>query len=531
MLIPRSGHLFWTLVRLRYQLIWAQARTSPGRVVTLLVVSLFFVALGAVIGLIGLGTAVAGTQLGKAEFVTRGVLSGFHGSAVMTSLFFGLGPRAAFSEHALRRFPLTSRERVIVRHLIGVIDPIWFLLATSAFGIAVGLAVTGTGSLLVGLTAASLYVAAAYLTAVFVLSLVDRLMQSAAGATALGTLGLAALSFSGLGMAWFLNPQHPGRLEVIDRALHFAPSGLAASLMVGGPLVTYLSRLAMLVLWSALLLGLVGWLEQKRASRPSSPVSLIGSHDFDSPYDRVASLFGEASGPLVGKALRYYLRSNRVRLGLATAPIFAFIGKLMSQNSGPLGGVEFYFTLAFFSFLGFSGPSSIALNQFGSDGTGVRRYAMLPIRFAAPVRAGSLAAMLLGALVLVPTLALWALVTEMNVDWRMIAMLLGSSLGGLFLFNGLAMWTTVLSAKRVDFSSMLNNRLPLGGNLVVGGGLILVVALHFLLMQLELQTVLTLWWAPLVFAGIGLIFYLLCWWGIDEVAEARRDRVIDVVAS
>ncbi len=529
--MQRFPHLFWTLVKLRYQLIWAQARTSTGRIILLVLVSVFFISLGILIGVIGLGTAVAGVQLGRAEFVTRGVLSGLHVSAVMTGLFFGLGPRSALSEPVLRRFPLTSRERVYVRHLIGLIDPIWFLLATSAFGIAIGLAIVGKGSLLVALISAALFVAAAYLTSVFVLSLVDRLMQSTAGATLLGTLGLAALSFSGLGMAWLMNPQRPERMEIIDRGLHFAPSGLAAILMVGSDLPTGLHSLALLGLWCVVLLSLVGWLERSRAARPSTAAGLSASYDFDNFFDKVASVFGEKRAPLMAKALRYYLRSNRVRMGLASAPVFAFVGKLMSQGNSAILGHEFYFTLAFFSFLGFSGPSSISLNQFGSDGEGVRRYAMLPVHFATPIHAGSLAAVLLGAAVVAPTIALWCLVTALEVEWRMIVMMFGSSLGGLFLLNGLAMWTTILSPKHVEFSNMLSNRLPLGGNLVVAGGMFVVFAFYLVLMQLSFETVLDLWWVFVAFAAMGMLFYLICWWNIEDVAEARRAAIIDVITS
>ncbi|MEP7270713.1 MAG: hypothetical protein ABI882_04380, partial [Acidobacteriota bacterium] len=214
-----------------------------------------------------------------------------------------------------------------------------------------------------------------------------------------------------------------------------------------------------------------------------------------------------------------------------TAPIFAFIGKLMSQGNGVMMGHEFYFTLAFFTFLGFSGPSSISLNQFGSDGEGVRRYAILPIRFAEPIRAGALAAVVLGGIVVAPTIVLWSFLTSLDVQWQMIVMLFCSSLGGLFFFNGAAMWTTILSPKHVEFSSMLGNRLPLGGNLVVAGGMIVVFALYFVLMQLPLETVLGLWWVSIVFAALGLVFYLACSGSIRGIAEHRRAAIIDVITS
>ena len=231
--------------------------------------------------------------------------------------------------------------------------------------------------------------------------------------------------------------------------------------------------------------------------------------------------------PLVGKALRYYLRSNRVRFGLASTPVFAFVGKLMAQGDGDR--VEFYFTLAFFSFLGFSGPSSMALNQFGSDGEGVRRYATLPVGFGAPIRAGNIAALLLGGAVIAPAIAFWALITNVSFDWRMIVMLFGSSLAGLLVFSGLSLWTTLLSPRRIEFTSILGNRLPLGGNLVVMGGLIAIFAINFMLLGAKLDTVLANWWVPLAVTGAGLALYVVSWWRIGPAAETHRARVIERV--
>jgi hypothetical protein len=527
---PRTSSLFWTLVKLRYKLIWAQARSSSGRVFLLIVVTLFFSTVGAFLAMAGLGAAVAGVHLGRAEVITRGILSGFHLSAVITSLFFGLGPRAAFSEPVLRRFPLTSRQRVFIRHLIGLIDPIWFVLATCAIGIAVGLAITGSGSILGGLLAAALYVSAAYLSAALTMALVDWLMQTPAGSTALALVGLTALSFSGLGISWLFSVENPERLESLDRLLHFAPSGLTTQVMMAPSLWARLVALTLLLAWAvALLLG-IGWLERRRARQTGSSSSATGEYQFDTLYDRVARLFGPVYGPLVGKSLRYYLRSNRVRLGLASAPIFAFMGGFMSQNPA-LRSSDFYFTFSFFAFLGFSGTSSIALNQFGSDGKGARRYALLPTRFGVSVRAGSLTSLILGLAVITPTIWLWTVVTKVEFDWRAIVMLAGSSLGGIFLFNGLAMWTTLFSPKAVDFTSMLNNRLSLGGNLVVAGGLIVVFVIHFVLMRRALDSVLALWWLSTLLALFSFVFYLVCWWAIGPVAGARRRAVIETITS
>jgi hypothetical protein len=506
---------------------WASARTGSGRIALFFLLYLLLIIFGLFFGMGGFGAALAGVQLGKGEAIARGTLTGLLVSAIMTSLFFGIGSRAAFSDAALRRFPLSSTERLAVRHFIGLIDPIWFLLSASAFGLAVGLALAGVGSLVFGLAAAPLFILSSYLIAVLLLSLIDRVLQSSAGAALLSVLALAALSFSGMAVAWVMQEHTSGVLRAADRVLSLAPSGLAAAVMAGKDLIADSLNVTLLFIWCVLLLALVGWVERRPDSRRSLPVGKSGSLNLDSTYDRVARVFGAGMAPLVGKALRYYLRSNRVRFGLASTPVFAFVGKLMAQGNGDR--VEFYFTLAFFSFLGFSGPSSMALNQFGSDGEGVKRYAALPVSFGAPIRAGNIAALLLGAAVIAPAISFWALITSVSVDWRMIVMLFGSSLAGLFLFNGLSMWTTLLSPRRIEFTSILGNRLPLGGNLVVMGGLIAIFVINFALMRVKLNTVLAHWWVPLAVGGAGLAVYIVSWWRIEPVAERQRARVIEKI--
>jgi hypothetical protein len=521
----RFLHLVWSLVRFRYRLVWAGARTGSGRIALFFLLYVLLAIFGLFFVLGGFGAAVAGVQLGEGEAITRGVLTGLLVTAITTSLFFGIGSRAAFSDAALRRFPLSSTERLAVRHLIGLIDPIWFLLSASAFGLAVGLALAGAGSLVFGLVAAPLFIVASYLIAVLLLSIIDRVLQSSAGAALLSVLSLAALSFSGMAVLWVMQ-EHV--LHAVDRGLSFAPSGLAAAAMAGKDLIAVGLNVTLLFIWCVLLLALVGWVERRPGSRHSLAVGKSGSLNLDSVYDRVADLFGAAMAPLVGKALRYYLRSNRVRFGLASTPVFAFLGRYLAHGTGD--SFEFYFTLAFFSFLGFSGPSSMALNQFGSDDEGVKRYAVLPVSFGAPIRAGNIAALVLGGAVIPPAVAFWALITRVSVDWRMIVMLFGSSLAGLLLFNGLSMWTTVLSPRRIEFTSIMGNRLPLGGNLVLMGGFIVILGINFALLGVKLNTVLAHWWVPLAVAGAGLAVYIVSWWRIGPVAERQRARVIEKIA-
>ncbi|MBX3280345.1 MAG: hypothetical protein KF868_20295 [Acidobacteria bacterium] len=520
-------HQMLTLAGLRYRLIWASARTTSGRLALLFVLYVLVMITGLFFALGGLSAAIAAVQSGEGELVARGVLTGLMVSAVMTSLVFGVGPRAAFSDNVLRRYPLNFLERLAGRHLVGLLDPIWFLLAASAVGLAVGLAWLGSGSLVSGLPAALFYIAICYLTTITLLGLLDRILNSTTGAMIFGGAAILAFSLSGIGLSWLVENGRSEWLAGVDAVLRWMPPGLAAAPMAGAGAAQSLANMALLVVWGVLLLRVAGWSERRPAT---SEGASHGAIVWENMIDRAARLAGARYFALADKALRYNLRSNRVRFGLATAPVFAFVGRLMALNDESSN--EFYFALAFFAFLGFSGPSSVLLNQFGSDGAGARRYALLPVSFADVVRAGSLAAIGLGAIVIPPTIALWAAVTAGAVEWRMIAMLAGTSAAGLFFFNALGLWTTILAPRRVDFTSMLGNQLSFAANVVVMGGMILIFAAYFglLFLRAPLDRVLELWWTPVAMTAAALVFYFISWRLIEVPAETRRNSVIDLVA-
>jgi hypothetical protein len=520
----------FALVRLRYKLIWAQARTTSGRMAMLFVIYLILLLVGLFLVLGGAATAVAGIRSGEGETIARGTLTGLMVSAIITSLVFGVGPRTAFADEVLRRYPLNAFERNAARHFVGIIDPIWFLLSASAVGLAVGLALLDAGSLVWGLPAALLYIAICYLTTVFLLSLLDRFLRTPTGAAIVGGIALMGFSFSGLAMTWLIEHRQDVWIGKVNEALRWFPSGLAASSMISADMGETIINFIALIAWGLLLLLLTRWSERRPAVRRSNS---RGAIDWDNFYDRFAALFGRRYAPLMGKALRYNLRSNRVRFGLATTPLFVFVGQFIPpMDSIGMAASEFYVTLAVFAFLGFSWPSAVTINQFGADGAGMRRYGLLPAPFAAAARAGSLAAVMLGALVIPPTIMLWAMVTPVEVEWRMIAMLLGNSLTGLLIFNALGLWTTILSPRRIDFTSLLGNQSALGGNLVIIGGMFVIYASLFALLQLRmpLEAVLDYWWVAWAFAFAGLLFYLFTWKVIGRVADACRDRLVKTIA-
>jgi len=513
-----------TLLKFRYTLLWAQVRTSKGQIVLLFLVylALLVVALGMVLG--GFGAAIAGTQTGNAEETARGLLTGLMTSGVMSSIFFGIGPRAAFSDAVLRRYPLTRLERLAVRHFLGIIDPIWALVLASTLGLAIGLAVLGQASWLWAIAGAGIFVIASYLVAILVLSILNRILQSREGSAALKMIGLGLITFSALGLSWFFERGGIEMLAPIIRAMRFAPPGLAARVITSLSAITALMNLMTLAIWSVLLfllLYLVESIPEKSAS------SRVGSIDWNNPFDTIARILGGRYPSLFAKSLRYHLRSNRVRFGLISSPMIALVGKLIARDH--VTSIEFYFALGFFVAIS-SGTSAISLNHFGLDGPGIVRYGLLPSSFAAPVRAGSLVAVFLGFLLVAPTVLIWALITDLTVDWRMIAMLFGNGILGAFFFGGAGMLITVMWPRRGEFSSVLGNQLSIGANIFVMGVVLGIFTVSMGLARYPLELVLKYWWISIVAALAGLLFYLLMWRVVGALANSRREKLIVQIA-
>jgi hypothetical protein len=108
-MIDRS--LLITLLQLRYRLLWATARSRTGKVMLLTVGYLFILMVGAFLFLGGAGAAVAAIHAGKTDLVLRIVLGGLFLTSLLASAMLGVGVAPAFTDAALRRFPLRPRDR------------------------------------------------------------------------------------------------------------------------------------------------------------------------------------------------------------------------------------------------------------------------------------------------------------------------------------------------------------------------------------------------------------------------------------
>src|SRR5215475_13835072 len=179
-----------TLTRLRFQLIWAQMRTSNGRIILFFALYLLAISVTLLMTFGGLGAAIVASDFDPGGSLTRWMLSALFVNGIGLSLMFGLGTQEAFSEESLRRYPLKTKELFIIRQIIGLLDPIWAFVAAGALGLAVGFWWFSKGSIIVGAVGVTLFTSASYLATMCLVSLIGRIMRSR---SASATFGISAL--------------------------------------------------------------------------------------------------------------------------------------------------------------------------------------------------------------------------------------------------------------------------------------------------------------------------------------------------
>jgi hypothetical protein len=170
------------------------------------------------------------------------------------------------------------------------------------------------------------------------------------------------------------------------------------------------------------------------------------------------------------------------------------------------------------------------LNLFGYDGAGVRRYAVLPSTFVTALQAGSLASLLLRAAAMMAAVALWIIFAREQLGSGILLMIMGISCAGLFLFNALGLWTSVLSPKAADFNAIWNNRLSFGANVVMFCGSFPFGVTFALSQFIDPSDLLRFWPLGLAMAALSFAFYLFSMKMIEPVLNRRREKLINLMA-
>lgn len=520
-----QNRVFWTLIRLRYKLIWAQARTSSGKIGLFIGIYALGATVLAFLTLGGIGAATVGMQLGRAEEVVRWMLTGFFINSLILGIVIGVGPREAFSDVVLRRYPLTPAISFSVRHFTALLDPVWPMLLASTIGLGIGFTSYGSSWLiLIRALAAITFTITAYFCAIVLLAIVNRILQSTLGTIILGVVFMGWPMVIGYAIS---SPNLPLKLRAVGNLLRFIPPGVCASLLVYPEFPASISKVAILIGWPLALAIALVTLDRNAIVTRSVTMTVRRKRDF---YDLLASPFGRYYAPLVGKALRYHLRSNRVIAGLFLGPLcITLITNLNAQDSSFEG--RLFIPLWYIFIVGIAVTGAITLNQFGYDGAGIRRYAMLPIPFVMALRSGSIVSLILGGVATLLTLTLWTQSSTVPVTPYLASMFFCAGVAGLFFFNGLSLLTSILAPKSADFRSIMVDAQSAITKLAWIASMIILFAISGLLIKyVNLRAIGKGWWLLPLLALLSIHFYVVSFRFTARLINVCYEPLVETIA-
>ena len=506
------------LVFARYRLQWAKVRGSA------LHSSLFLAAQGLLLLLVlitassGLAGAAVAVRLGRAEFVARTILGAVFLNALVASVLLGLGMSQAFSDAVLRRYPLSRAERFVTRQLLALFEPLWLFTVAVYLGAAVGFWAMGAAPLWRTLPAALLLVAANYLLARLLVTIIDRWMAIPAGQVILFALfNLLALS--------------PTIVRSLDRtsemrehlALMFtATPPFSAAAMMGGGGVAW--HLALLAGWIVLLGGALVLVE----SRPASSQSREGAVETSNGLcDRVASRLPVLHPALVSKTLRHFLRNPRVRMNL---PVGIVVGAFLLRPGGPADATAGVIgPLLMTAFIGSLSTLEFDINLFGYESSGVRRLLLAPASMAAVLRAVSITSLLFGLAYSLLAILVWSVLFPVFADARILTLTVCSALSGSFVLRGVGLWTTVLLPRRADYGVVFRTQGGAGIYVVMATIFAFWLAIRSAAPGVESGTIIRYWRTAPIVALLCMGLYFVCLYGAGRPLTAQRERVLSVI--
>lgn len=506
----------WNLICLRYRLLWARARTSRGRVTFAILAYVVLLATGFLQAAGGFALASLAASIDRSREVATVVFSTLGLIAAGSALGFGLGTQRVFSEERLRRFPLTRTQRFAIQFLIGILDPVWLTISAAAFGLALGFCVAGVQALGPALGASALFIVACYFLVSSTVAIAEGWMRKPPGAISLSVIALlfAGLIATGVAIAGRGAGYPIARWPGI--AMPLLPGQLAATLMTqpDGP-----SRIRSV-------LGLSGWAilgaaVLAAASRRETRTGSSARRLFDGGYRFLAHLAGRGHDPLLDKALRYHWRCSRLRFNAIIAvPLIPAMTVITEHHSGTAAGYFIGLTLLFLS--GLLSTSSVTLNQFGYDGPGVLRYALLPRQPEDALRAGTKASILIGGCVAAAALTLWLVLFGSRVGARLSLAAVLAAAGGVPAFAALGMWVSIFGPRRASMRGLVGSPLSGAGVIIQGGAVVAAFIVAFLMSEwLPLPAAERFWWMTAALPIGGASF---CWYSF-RLLDRLRDRI------
>ena len=517
--------LIGNLIRLRYKLLWANTRTRNGKIALFFAGYLLLVMVVALLAAGGLGAGMAAVRSGHGTPLAGALLTGIFLQGLLASVVLGFGMTVVFSETELRRYPLKARERRLTRHFIGIADPFWILFFALDLGLAFGLYLFGAGSFWYGLLAVLLLFVCNYMGARVLAMLVERLTSKRFGSMVM--LGaLMTLGFLPALLGPVLQKNKALAAEVIR--LWWTTPPAAAGVAMTHTDLSVLSAFGVIALWAVALIAVLVALERwPRKTAVAQSAKIV----WEDRMDRLAAVFGPRTGPLVAHWMRFYFRNNRFRtiypLALPLTAFLLFFFTRQARGGGPFSGGPFPVVLGVFGILGFVGTGQFAVNQLGYLGGGFRRFLLLPTDPAAAFRAGSFMFICLAGALILPGAILFAVFAPIPTSAAMLAMLVGFSLTSLFLVHGVALWTSLLSPRRGKYAQSFSNDLSFAGNIVIIGGMAVLLFGPRGLAKIWPEAVSPLyWWATPLLALAAAGFYFASLRSASTLFRLRREQLM-----
>ena len=447
------------------------------------------------------------------------VLAIVYVNALVSSVVFGFGLNQAFSDRSLRRYPFSFRERFIIRHLLGLFEPLWLVTAAGYLGAAAGATILGAAPIWVTVPTAAILMASNYLAARLILGAGSYLLETPAGSLLL-VASTQVLFMMPMASQFLL--RDPGRRARLSYALGFTPPMTAGSLLTGAGRPP---DIGILLGWCAATVAILVLLDRRPEATRSAGSARASWHGL---LDRIAGFFPGEWAPLVARALRFYLRNQQVRLSLLTMFLFLTVWPQFSRVGARNQEGLFEMTVLMSALLG-SATSAVSNNPFGFDGSGTRRLLLSPAPALTLLGASNVASMLICALYIVVVTGLWMAFASWGADPRMPLMLITHALTGMFVFHAVAVWSSVVAPARADYFEKFRRQASGGSHLLVllfVGFLALSVMARKLLLPGPLVGY---WWVSMLMMCLAAGLFWVSLRAAAGVLPRRREQLLSII--
>lgn len=174
------------------------------------------------------------------------------------------------------------------------------------------------------------------------------------------------------------------------------------------------------------------------------------------------------------------------------------------------------------------GPLPLSTNQFGYEAPGFRRYRLSPVSPAMILRANSSVSLLVGGAQTLLLVLLWTAFAPLAFDVRMPVMLLASGIASMFLFNALAVWTSILAPRAARYELLVDFNVSAAGAVLlhsflwpaaIGGQMLSAFA--------PPDAVLPYWWLSIPVIAISVAVYFRSLRGAARVLPRIGERLMN----